>query len=230
MQSVFHSRDAAGNWTARPLAPLPPAAPAAPFLVGLDLGQVNDYSALAVAEQRRAAPDQKATYHVRHLQRWPLGTPYPQITQAVAALLGQLRPLAPPEVPPLLVVDQTGVGRPIVDLFRAAGLTPLAVTITGGLAAVLTPEGEWHVPKRDLVGAVQLLLQTRRLAWARTLPDETILAAELGNFRVTISPSGRDTYGAGPAEQWREGAHDDLVLAVALACWAGEQQRETGFW
>jgi hypothetical protein len=29
--------------------------------------------------------------------------------------------------------------------------------------------------------------------------------------------AGRDTYGA-----WREGAHDDLVLSVALACRAGE--------
>jgi hypothetical protein len=31
---------------------------------------------------------------------------------------------------------------------------------------------------------------------------------------VKITPSGNEQYGA-----WREGEHDDLVLAVALACW-----------
>ncbi len=32
-----------------------------------------------------------------------------------------------------------------------------------------------------------------------------------------------DSYGA-----WREGTHDDLVLAVALALWAGERQEVRG--
>ena len=31
-----------------------------------------------------------------------------------------------------LVVDQTGVGRPVVDLFREVGLKPIAVTLTAG--------------------------------------------------------------------------------------------------
>jgi hypothetical protein len=41
-----------------------------------------------------------------------------------------------------------------------------------------------------------------------------ILMSELADFRVRISASGSDTYGA-----WRGGAHDDLVLALALAVW-----------
>jgi len=31
--------------------------------------------------------------------------------------------------------------------------------------------------------------------------------------------AGHDSYGA-----WREGAHDDLLLSVALACWAAEKR------
>ena len=33
-------------------------------------------------------------------------------------------------------------------------------------------------------------------------------------MRVKVSASGHESFAA-----WREGTHDDLVLAVALACW-----------
>jgi hypothetical protein len=36
-------------------------------------------------------------------------------------------------------------------------------------------------------------------------------------MQVKVSTAGNEQFGA-----WREGAHDDLVLAVALACWAVE--------
>ena len=45
------------------------------------------------------------------------------------------------------------------------------------------------------------------------------------NFRATISLTGRDSYGAG--EDWREGRHDDLVLATAMAAWYGERDGGT---
>ncbi len=40
------------------------------------------------------------------------------------------------------------------------------------------------------------------------------LAGELTGMRVRFTGSGHDTYGAG-----RSGSHDDLVLALGLACW-----------
>jgi hypothetical protein len=49
---------------------------------------------------------------------------------------------------------------------------------------------------------------------ARNLPEAELLARELLNFQVKITATAHDTYGA-----WREGTHDDLVLAVALVCW-----------
>ena len=47
-----------------------------------------------------------------------------------------------------------------------------------------------------------------------------MLRRELEIFKVTFSPSGHDSYGAG--EDWRVGNHDDLVLAVALALWSAK--------
>ena len=115
-----------------------------------------------------------------------------------------------------LVVDGTGVGAPVVDLFREGGLSPISVTITGG-DATTHEGGNWHVPKRDLVGTLQVLFQTGRLKVAEELPEAQTLVNELMAFQVKISATGHDSYGA-----WREGSHDDLVLAAALACWYGK--------
>jgi hypothetical protein len=41
---------------------------------------------------------------------------------------------------------------------------------------------------------------------------------ELESFRVKITASAHETF-----EAWRERDHDDLVLAVALAAWVGQQ-------
>lgn len=46
-----------------------------------------------------------------------------------------------------------------------------------------------------------------------------MLVKELLNFKVTISTSGHDSY-----EAWREGDHDDLVLATAMALWLAERK------
>jgi len=58
-----------------------------------------------------------------------------------------------------------------------------------------------------------------------------VLAREMAEMRVKITPSGNEQYGA-----WREGEHDDLVLAVALACWGARKaypcapDGEDGYW
>ncbi len=50
----------------------------------------------------------------------------------------------------------------MIDLFQQEGLEPVGVLIHGGDKA--SHEGESsRVPKRDLVGALQVLLQTGRL-------------------------------------------------------------------
>ena len=73
---------------------------------------------------------------------------------------------------------------------------------------------DWHVPKRELVGASQMLLQTRRLHIARKLAEAETLTQELRNFKMKITVSANMQL-----EAWREGQHDDLVLAGALASW-----------
>jgi hypothetical protein len=61
--------------------------------------------------------------------------------------------------------------------------------------------------------------QGRRLAIARELPEAAVLAKELLAFKVKITAAGNETF-----ESWRERDKDDLVLAVALACWWAERR------
>jgi hypothetical protein len=187
-----------------------------PFVSGLDLAQVSDFTALAVdmltVVDHPLRKGYKAWQHsIVGLRRWQ-DMSYPRIVAEIAELLNVKLPNAP------LAVDQTGVGRPVVDQFRgtviAARLVP--VTITSGSHAAEDTDG-WKVPKKELVGVIQALLGTKRLAIAPG-PLKATLATELQRFRVKITTAGNETF-----EAWRERDHDDLVLAVALACWYGER-------
>jgi hypothetical protein len=170
----------------------------------------------------RPMPRVKPTLSLRYLFRWPLGTSYPSIVADVGALLSRdpLRGYC------TLAIDATGVGVAITDLFKQAKIKHTAISITGGNLINRTPNGV-SVPKRDLAMTTQALLQSGRLRFAATLPLLDTLKSELQSFEVKVAAvSGHDTY-----EAWRSGAHDDLVLAVALAVWYREwaNQESHGF-
>ncbi len=181
------------------------------FFVGLDLGQSNDYTAVSILE--RVGDHRENSYQVRHLER-VRNVPYPQIVDKVSSMMHN--PTL--EDSAYLVIDQTGVGAPVVDLFQQAGLRPIGVLIHGGDKA--THEiGTWRVPKRDLVGTLQVFFQSGRLKISKKLPLASVLQTELLNFKVKIDPvTAHDSYSA-----WRDNEHDDLVLATALACWWAER-------
>jgi hypothetical protein len=62
-----------------------------------------------------------------------------------------------------------------------------------------------------------LLLQGRRLHTSPALEHAQTLVKEMENFRVKITAAMKETF-----ESVREGLHDDLVLAAAMAAWVGE--------
>jgi hypothetical protein len=226
----------------------------ADFFVGLDLGQMQDFTAMAVVglgenyltalRTREATYDRlramrespffdevdlrvakreikdklvplpEPVYEVRYLGRLPLRTPYSEVARNVRRLL---------DTPPLqdnweLAVDATGVGAAVTAQLRAEGLWFKSIVITRGGEEV--QEGNtYKVPKKDLISRPQVLLQegNRRLKIAPSLPEAGTLVEELLNYRYKITEAGNDAYGT-----WREGQHDDLVLALCLAVWVAE--------
>jgi hypothetical protein len=181
------------------------------FYVGLDLGQSSDYTAVAVIE------DVSPGLHLRHLERYPLRTPYNEIADNVAALVRD--PVLTQKRRPELIVDETGVGKAVTDMLRERKLRIRPVTITGGdvaRAGTIKERGtSYRVPKRDLVGALEVPFHNGTLKVAGDLELWPTLRNELLTFRRKVSlATGHDSY-----EHWRESDHDDLVLACALACW-----------
>jgi hypothetical protein len=58
-----------------------PGPPKTRHVIGLDLGQSQDYTAVSVLAGTFTDDGAKPTYQVGHLERFPLGTPYPDIGQ-----------------------------------------------------------------------------------------------------------------------------------------------------
>jgi len=208
------------------------------LLASLDLGRMVDFSALAIVEATGTecelpqevyrpgglsgplverigtrwvrAWGPPVTCDVRYLQRWPLGTPYASIAGDVRRLLGQLGE------PCALLADATGVGAACLELLRAEGLDPIPMVITAGRETGTGRDGAMLVPKSELVASVAVGLQAGRLRIARELPLAQVLAEELAGFELRVTSAANLTFGA------RSGAHDDLVLSVAMACYAAD--------
>ncbi len=109
-------------------------------------------------------------------------------------------------------MDATGVGRPVVDMLRGPRLGS-----TRFLSAVSYSDGYHKAPKRDLMTGLQVVLQREQIQIAAKLPWRPALMEEMRAMEVRTTGEGRERCGA-----WREGAHDDMVFAVALACWAAK--------
>jgi Terminase RNaseH-like domain len=190
------------------------------FVLGLDLGQKQDFTAVAVVEKKER-PDDKPMLYLRHLERYALGTPYGEQMDRVASLVEQIKRqinhIRPRQ--PELVVDATGVGVGVVEMLKDRGLKYRAVSITGGVFESMSG-GTYHVPKRNLVSRAVAPFEGKRLKIARGMRLVPELVKELENFKVKVNiRTAHDSY-----EAWRESDHDDLVLALALACWWAEKR------
>lgn len=202
------------------------------YILGLDLGQASDYTAIVALERkpevlrheehwqrahRMLVPIYTDRYRVVAAERLPLHTSYPAIVEYVAKRVEQLRGDCE------LVVDATGVGRPVADMLTERDVPFVPVLITGGNDESVDARGYYHVPKGSLVVHVHTVLATSRLTIPKALEHHALLAHELVAFRNKKTKTGHDSM-----EAWRDSDHDDLVLALALACWWAETHPTEG--
>jgi hypothetical protein len=156
----------------------------AEFILGCDLGQANDYTALCLVQRGATG------CNVRFLSR-TRGKTYPQIARDLSWLVQ--RPEL--EARTQLVVDATGVGRAVTDMLHSTRLDPVRITITSGFKAVGT-RGAYKVPKQDLISGLVVALQTDRLKIASEIKHADELRHELGNFKMFSSDTGYASYEA----------------------------------
>lgn len=193
-------------------------------IFGLDLGQLQDFAAFVLVEKivSHSLPQSQDLvakplryYNVRGIKRFPLGTSYPDIVERVKQTLEKPQYAGAP-----LVIDGTGVGVPVVDMFRKIGMSARIrpVQIIAGQTESSDPTTGWNkVSKIVLMSTLIALLQSRRIFWADGMPERIVLERELQDYRLKVTKAANETFDA------KAGAHDDLVMALALACWYGER-------
>jgi hypothetical protein len=189
------------------------------------LGQFSSFAAACVLRRTvlygaDGQPERTSTgatlcrFDVAALKRYPHRTPYADV---VAHIVGQARR---PEwwgdrVPPRICVDATGVGAPVMEMFKTALLPqPLiecwGVTITAGKAITQPGPRVIHVAKQEIAGCVRSVLESSRLRVPAALEFAAALRRELGDFTVKVTAAANETFEAGA------GQYDDLVMAVAI--------------
>jgi hypothetical protein len=176
----------------------------------IDLGQAKDYTALAICE------DDGEVWTITSLGRLPLGTRYPAVVERIVARVARL------PRPAYLMVDATGVGRPVVDMLRAAGAKPTrSRSRTGGALrakrrGMERAQGAPDGAHGDGHGSVPPHDHLRQMMGR-------IFAGEARNFVRTVNKLGHGTF------RGRRRSPDDIILAVALAVWArGESSYARG--
>jgi hypothetical protein len=213
-----------------------------PVCVGVDVGQIHDPSAIAVAEvvqvhtgkfrfgreflkpahvdehmifhkAQDADPVMRSRYIIRHIRRLPLGTSYPAVAMYIADMLCNVL-FAHRDV--RVLIDVTGVGRPVYDDLRLE-IKRREATRHIQLKPITFSHGEKYnkttgvMAKAYLVSRLQSLLQGEFVDGPDT-QEMKATVEELRVYEIKVSDDGKDTYGA------TIGKHDDLATALGLAC------------
>jgi hypothetical protein len=149
-----------------------------------------------------------AIYRIAGLGRLPLGTPYPGVVAALTRIMARM----PPHTP--LLLDYGGIGRAVYDMIVDAGLSPVAITIGSGNDVLWHNANTVTVAKLTLISKLVALAHGGQLQVHQDLADWGALRREMENYRGEVTRSGRGlTFNASG------GAHDDLLIAAALAAW-----------
>jgi hypothetical protein len=190
------------------------------FIIAASLGTSMQPTAIAVLEQEvlknRNRVAETGALQLRHLERLPLDVNYPKTAARISKLL-ETKEIKDEEKcgGTDVLLDLTGSGRAIVELFERAGIEPISARIVGaGTVEQKDQSGEWRIPKVELIGALRVLYEAERLKMTKDLDLVSTLEKELRVYKMRpprIDPN--------DPESWREGQSDDLIFAVALAVW-----------
>jgi hypothetical protein len=236
------------TWESLDKRPMLPKYSPRRYSVGVDLGQANDFTAIAVLKKEIVPPETcmfspvgkspsnrlvegSIIYDLVYLKRPRLGTPYDVIAKRVANLVCELEPQrAFGELGQVtLSVDGTGVGRGVVDMldteFKRRGTTSKSV-----------PRVDFR--RVSVTGSQTTLKRPTRANGYWSVPKKDLVFPAVAAFQQGKIRMGkvqdRDALvnelknyrrttniatGNMAFEPWRESDHDDLLFAVCLALW-----------
>jgi hypothetical protein len=191
------------------------------YILALDPAQLRDWSALAAVDMQYAqakiingaATPARFEYSLVAMNR-KQGLPYDQIVEWVVRTLKN--PAFNKQSPPQFVLDATGVGVAVNDMFRVKHVRAMAVTITPGNG--LNREGFIiHLGKARLIGKFLGAFDAGKVHVNPNMPIWPLVEREMLSFRAEMSAQGRVKMEA------ERGENDDMLFALALCVWYGEE-------
>jgi len=168
--------------------------PEGEYYAGVDFGKLQDYSVLAVVKV------EDNTIKLFYLHEFPLGTPY---TQVIGHLVRANEKFQFSGV----LVDQTGVGEPVLEEIRNQGVDCEGIKFT-----IQT--------KEDLLSGLKMAMEQGRLA----LPYHRRLCTQINEQQYAYSKSGHLQFSHPP------NSHDDMLWALALAVAASRTEPAPKLW
>lgn len=158
------------------------------YVMGVDLGKVRDFTVMTVMDM-----ESKQVVHWERINKLD----WDYIIDEVVKTGRKWRVIK-------MMVDQTGVGEPVVDLLKKKFNTSVVEGYTSGS----------NKQKVDLIQPLQVAIEKQQVFF----PKIDVLYQELTEYEYQITDSGNWTMSA------PEGKHDDAVISLALA-WRGASQR-----
>jgi hypothetical protein len=203
------------------------------YIMGLDPAQLKDWSALVITKRAWNEDENQNHYQIVAMNR-KQHMPYNEIVDWVIRVFRDPQFWPNQDIPiqqtyyeskqpridsdPELVIDSTGVGRALWDMFRSKGINPVGASITAG-SGLNVANGVYSLGKSLLLGRFMAAWDAGKV---KGNPDQSlwhVLEDEMAKYRIEFTKSGSITFNA------PEGEHDDLLFAAALSIWWPEESR-----
>ena len=125
-----------------------------------------------------------------------------------------------------LIIDGTGVGEAVYDIYRSLGLDPLKIIFTSGETAAVEQErpqfsrrfgavSGYKVPKVDMISAAQVIFQQGRIRFAENIDFRDECFQQLQSFVGKVNEKNHNV----KYENLTDDIHDDFVTMIIQACW-----------
>jgi phage terminase large subunit-like protein len=159
------------------------------YYAGVDFGKQQDYSTVAIVKK------ENDTIQLVYLHEFPLGTAYTAVINHLVRAQQKFQLQS-------TVLDQTGIGEPVLDELKAQGFAN-AQGLTFTVKA-----------KEELLTTLKLAMEQKRLK----LPYHRRLCEQINEQQYEYSRSGHLRF------SHPENSHDDMLWALSMAAYAATRE------